>query len=261
MVSSGGAMQADELRMLRARAYGPEADIHDDAAALDRLRELEERAFIADESVAPAVETAEPTIVAVETERGPEQASDEPDADEPEPASAERPSGWRRFVPATRRGWVTAAVACLAVAVVVTASITTVVVRRVQADPRTIATLPVDPSIDLDDAFGGFSDATQASVAYTDFYGLTPIVIPGWGQTPGRCLVLTPTSGLDTAVNGWSSVGGMNCEAGAFPSDVQFVVSDDYGVPAEFRDHFPDGTALRFELEGSSVVVMDGTPE
>lgn len=261
MVSSGGATQADELRMLRARAYGPEADIHDDAAALDRLRELEERAFIADESVAPAVETAEPTIVAVETERGPEQASDEPDADEPEPASAERPSGWRRFVPATRRGWVTAAVACLAVAVVVTASITTVVVRKVQADPRTIATLRVDPSTELGQAFGGFSDSTVASVAYDDFFGLTPIVIPGWGEAPGRCLVLTPTAGLDTVANGWSSVGGMNCEAGSFSSSVQFIVSDDYGVPSKFRDHFPDGTALRFELEGSSVVVLDGTPE
>ena len=53
MVSSGGATQADELRMLRARAYGPDADIHDDAAALDRLRELEERAFITDRPPPP----------------------------------------------------------------------------------------------------------------------------------------------------------------------------------------------------------------
>jgi hypothetical protein len=257
MVSSGGATQADELRMLRARAYGPDADIHDDAAALDRLRELEERAFIADEPDAPEVVTAEPTTVAAETER----EGEEPDADEPESAIAERPSGWRRFVPATRRGWVTAAATCLVVAVVVTAAVTAAVVRKVQADPRTIATLRVDPSIELGQAFGGFSDSTVASVAYDDFFGLTPIVIPGWGEAPGRCLVLTPTAGLDTVANGWSSVGGMNCEAGSFSSSVQFIVSDDYGVPSEFRDHFPEGTALRFELEGSSVVVMDGTPD
>ena len=257
MVSSGGATQADELRMLRARAYGPDADIHDDAAALDRLRELEERAFIADEPDAPEVETAEPTTVAAETER----EGEEPDADEPESAIAERPPGWRRFVPATRRGWVTVAAACLVVAVVVTAAVTAAVVRKVQADPRTIATLRVDPSTELGQAFGGFSDSTVASVAYDDFFGLTPIVIPGWGEAPGRCLLLTPTSGIETAANGWSSVGGMNCEAGSFSSGVQFTVSDEFGVPSEFRDHFPDGTALRFELEGSSVVVMDGTPD
>jgi hypothetical protein len=257
MVSSGGATQADELRMLRARAYGPDADIHDDAAALDRLRELEERAFIADKPDAAEVETAEPTTVAAETER----EGEEPDADEPESAIAERPSGWRRFVPATRRGWVTAAAACLVVAVVVTAAVTAAVVRKVQADPRTIATLRVDPSTELGQAFGGFSDSTVASVAYDDFFGLTPIVIPGWGEAPGRCLLLTPTSGIETAANGWSSVGGMNCEAGSFSSGVQFTVSDEFGVPSEFRDHFPDGTALRFELEGSSVVVMDGTPD
>ncbi|WP_251454564.1 hypothetical protein [Microbacterium sp. Marseille-Q6648] len=34
----------DELRMLRARAYGPNADIHDDEAALARLHELEDEA-------------------------------------------------------------------------------------------------------------------------------------------------------------------------------------------------------------------------
>lgn len=37
---------SDELRTLRARAYGPDADIHDDPAALARLHELEERARI-----------------------------------------------------------------------------------------------------------------------------------------------------------------------------------------------------------------------
>ncbi|RKT33354.1 hypothetical protein DEU34_1945 [Microbacterium sp. AG1240] len=251
MVSSGGATQADELRMLRARAYGPQADIHDDAAALERLRELEERAFPAAEPDAEEAETPEPET--------PEPGA--PESDGAELASVERASGWHRFVPTTRRGWVAVAAVCAAVAVVVTAAVTTAVVRTVQADPRTIATLPVDPTNDLADAFGGFSTSTQPSVAHTDFYGLTPIVIPGWGETPGRCLVLTPTAGLDAAANGWSSVGGMNCEAGSFSSSVQFIVSADYGIPAEFRDRFPDRTALRFVLEGSSVVVMDGTPE
>src|SRR3954451_4697205 len=38
------AVERDELRALRARAYGPAADIHDDPAALRRLQELEPRA-------------------------------------------------------------------------------------------------------------------------------------------------------------------------------------------------------------------------
>ena len=51
-------MTGDELRLLRARAYGPDADILDDPEAMRRLRELEEQARLAGEASDPAASGA-----------------------------------------------------------------------------------------------------------------------------------------------------------------------------------------------------------
>jgi len=77
--SSLSAERMDELAALRRRAYGPDADIEQDADAVARLRELEDlarRDAIADE-VAPAAKEA-PTSVPAAVEETP--TTREPDA-------------------------------------------------------------------------------------------------------------------------------------------------------------------------------------
>lgn len=70
------ALERAELEALRARAYGPDADIFDDAEAVSRLDELEERARAERGARLPAPEIT-PTLI----ERG--TPDDEPEAAEP----------------------------------------------------------------------------------------------------------------------------------------------------------------------------------
>lgn len=58
MSTSEQPVTGDELRLLRARAYGPDADILDDPEAMRRLRELEEQARPAGEASDPAASGA-----------------------------------------------------------------------------------------------------------------------------------------------------------------------------------------------------------
>lgn len=58
MSTSEQPVTGDELRLLRARAYGPDADILDDPEAMRRLRELEEQARLAGEASDPAASGA-----------------------------------------------------------------------------------------------------------------------------------------------------------------------------------------------------------
>lgn len=111
-----------ELSTLRARAYGPDPDIHDDPAALTRLRELEELARgAAPVSAAPEPE-AEPTfppkpplppVPPLPVSQLPvsqlSAATPLPDAPtEPEPAVADAPESTDR---ARRKRW-TKSVSC-----------------------------------------------------------------------------------------------------------------------------------------------------
>ena len=65
---------SDELRMLRARAYGPAADILDDPDALARLRELEDRA----QTPTPASTAADAVPEPVATDADPVPAATDP---------------------------------------------------------------------------------------------------------------------------------------------------------------------------------------
>lgn len=223
---------ADELRMLRARAYGPDADI--DAAALERLRELESPE--GPRAVLPL--GADPPGV-LPDESGEEHVEEMPS--HPVPPRRVRPY--------------LAAAAALVAVVIATAAITQLVVREVEADPLTVATLSVDPELDLTGMFG---PAENAGIGFEDFYGITPISPPAGliGRGDQSCLVLTPTARLVRNGGGFEGIGFYNCGAGGFPATVQFTVTREGNLPTQLLERFGEGTALRFILEGTRIVVL-----
>jgi hypothetical protein len=109
-----------ELAALRARAYGPDADIHTDAAALARLWELETahrpKSPELDNELDAAVPSLdrEPVVAPSVTERYDDGAEPAADISPDDPGSEDSPpSGWRRAV-ATPAGRTTAVVGALA---------------------------------------------------------------------------------------------------------------------------------------------------
>jgi hypothetical protein len=259
---------ADELRLLRARAYGPDADIVDDPAALARLDELETsaRTPVASEPVHAAESSStEPVGTTLVEERpGAEPESDvEDDAPagdgaEPEPV-APAPRGWRGW-----RGWsgrrmaVVGAVA-LVVVVLVAVAATSFVTRRAGYAAPVDAVLAPSPGQEIPSIFGM---AAEDSVVFADFSGLTPVASDAtWnGQMNDECLMLVETEYLDTATeNSFSGMVLYGCGAGPFPPSISFVVAP--STPEPLRERYPDGTAMQFVLEDNEVVVLSSPPD
>ncbi|ANG84668.1 hypothetical protein [Microbacterium aurantiacum] len=205
-------MEADareELRALRARAYGPGADIHEDPVARERLRELEalvqeQARDRADAASPPAAASAEPSEPEGEPDAGREPTSEEP---APEPRSPRRISaGW----------WAASVVAALAVgaggAVAVTA------VSQGAGGAQVIASLPPEPEVPWPRFLGA---ETGDSTSFREFYGLADMVGSGSGYQ-------------------WA------CGTRSFPPSVQFEVGSSNSLPDELRARFPAGTELQF---------------
>jgi hypothetical protein len=244
----------DELRSLRARAYGPDADILDDPAALARLHELEDLA-----APAPPVEPLdEPAAVeppaALPDQDGSEALDDAlPVTDAVVSASATDDGRRRRW--SSRRLLVTA-IAVLAVAVVVTAAATAFFTRRAGYAGAVEAVLPSVPDVDWPEYFG---TPDEKGKQYAEFAGLTLFSTEAgfWGGSQAdACLIVVQTDSLET--DGSSSIGFSfsGCGAGPFPATLEFLVTGD--MPDELRDRYPEGTALQFVLEGNEVVVLSG---
>jgi len=238
----------EELRLLRARAYGPDADIDTDPIAVERLRDLEERErgdrlprlpLTAPPAAAPSRSVAHPA---------PEDEGDDEDA------PRERPP----LVGSKRRLWGWAAslaiVAALASAATA-ASLTFVSVTAASGAPQ-VDTLVPDPDAAVPPVFG---QRTGAERAYENYYGVAAFT----GRAPtdatdnrNPCLYLLDadeTSADDTrGFRGNFVYGG--CGAGVFPATVQFVVAD--GMPAAFVERFPIGTSMQFVFDGENVGVF-----
>ncbi|GAA0489045.1 hypothetical protein [Microbacterium aurantiacum] len=230
-------MEADareELRALRARAYGPGADIHEDPVARERLRELEalvqeQARDRADAASPPAAASAEPSKPEGEPDAGREPTSEEP---APEPRSPRRISaGW----------WAASVVAALAVgaggAVAVTA------VSQGAGGAQVIASLPPEPEVPWPRFLGA---ETGDSTSFREFYGLATVSAErSWGG-PGsdRCLIVFQTVEADMVGSGsgyqWA------CGTRSFPPSVQFEVGSSNSLPDELRARFPAGTELQF---------------
>lgn len=237
--------KADELRVLRERAYGPEADIHSDAAAVRRLRQLEER------EVSP-----EPESVAEADEVGREQipADDAAEAGTPSVAGRFR-GGARRWVPVL---WV----GSVLVATLASVAVSAVAIQGSHTDPLQVgatqeAVLRVDDGAELPAFVAGQSPDGQR---FTDYKGLAVMVTstPLFQRATGdSCLMVMRSA--DAAASTASSLDGpmfVGCAANAFPAETAFRVDSE--SPEELRQAFPAGTALQFVFDeaGQDVVVF-----
>ncbi|MFB7892176.1 hypothetical protein ACFC1I_08255 [Microbacterium sp. NPDC056044] len=243
----------EELRALRTRAYGPNADIHEDAAALVRLRELEARATGdgGDASATPLTVDPRmaPTAIGV---TGPDSTGHESveagevavDADEPggAVAAAESPMWWRRRIPVL---WTAAGIV---VGVVLGIGLSSLVQPGA---PERVAVLDVDAGAEWpNEIFGVGPDDGRR---YEEFHGLTVV---GYDRTTDvggsqSCLaVLTAPDGSGFAAGG--------CGAAAFPANASMEITS--LSPQELRDEFPEGTSLRFVREGTQMEVYAAPP-
>lgn len=264
----------DELRALRERAYGPGADIEDDAPAVDRLRELEDRSrreprpadgslrWNGDRRIPDA---ASPATVAVRVlsadaadEVGPSRdargdaasvdqypataTSDSPDAAtvEGDPTTVVAPLSrrrWTRFVPLLWIGSVIAALVAGALAAGGTAELFT----------GRVTVLEVDVDATWPDGFLG--DQPRESFAFEDFHGISPFVTPQQTTMGGEAQCLFLVAGSPNA----RGVMGGGCAAAPFRPVTSVTVTEQ--SPALLREAYPLGTALQFTLDGQSVLV------
>lgn len=239
----------EELRLLRARAYGPSADIADDPIAVARLRDLEELERL--DRLPPPPRPLPTSPAAAAGARGAIDPTPEADDDG---TPRERPP----LVRSTRRFWawaislaVVAALASAATAV----SVAFVPVTATAGAPQ-VDTLVPDADADIPPVFG---QRTGAERGYQDYYGIAAFT--GQAATDATdnrnpCLYLLDADELgadDTrGFRGNFVYGG--CGAGVFPATVQFVVAD--GMPEAFVERFPIGTSVQFVFDGENIGVF-----
>ncbi|MFJ4038485.1 hypothetical protein ACIPVB_10405 [Microbacterium sp. NPDC090007] len=238
----------DELERLRARAYGPDADLADDPIALERLRHLEEQVRTAALAPDPAPPGPQPAA-SVDPDTA---AADDPAGEDEDP----RP---RRPLVRSRRAlwaWALSLAAVTAVASAATAlGVSFVPVTGVAGAPQ-VDTLVPDPDAETPAVFG---QRTGAERAFQDYYGVTAFVgLVRTDATDNRnpCLYLLDTDEVSRedgrGIGGNFVYGG--CGAGVFPATVEFVVAE--GMPSAFVERFPIGTSVQFVYDGDNVGVF-----
>lgn len=242
-----------ELRRLRARAYGPDADIADDPTASARLLALEEleRRERSAPGTTPAPDVRpEPVASAVDDEDV--SSADAEDADD------ETPREHRPLVRSRRQlwGWAISLAVVTALASATTALTVSFVPVSSSVGAPQVGTLESDPDTETPAIFG---QRTGAERAFKDFYGVTAFV--GFAQvdaTDNRspCVYLLETS--EVSLRGARGVSGDfvygGCGAGVFPATVEFVVAE--GMPDAFVEQFPIGTSVQFVFDGENVGVF-----
>lgn len=242
---------ADELRDLRERAYGPDADIHLDEDALRRLAELEGSRTL----VEPP---AEPEPAPAQSVESPAPGSHEDvDGTVPPPSVQAKPR------------WPLAAwwAASVLLAAFLTAWISNMVIQVAHTDALNagatqVAVLREDVGFDIPRIFS--SGGALEARAFEEFYGLRVFsTAAGYmGMSTGECISVAASADVALAT-GNSFTGAMYraCGANEFPAVVPFIVTDEF--PQELRDAFPDGTALQFVYDeaGGDVVVFSSPGE
>ena len=243
----------EELRVLRERAYGPAADIDQDPAAAQRLRELESRSVslsaVRADTPAPV---EQPTPVAA----GPIAA----DAGEDPAVETPAPAGEARSLP--RRVavlWALSVAAAASAAAAITFSFTYIAPVPESAGATQIATLEPTTAVS---APAGFMGAEEDSLLF-EFFGYTLFEANGgfaYSMSSGSdCFVIIASDQVPVdfdAQGGWSIETPVysGCGAGGFPAVAQFVV--DSTAPDAMRAEFPEGTAVRFVFDGERVGVF-----
>jgi hypothetical protein len=272
----------DELRALRARAYGPSADIHQDPAAVRRLHELEAvRKPLGSPGAEPPAAAADvgkpppqpaPPASPSQAERAwePETQSDAVQTSattdifgalESTLARRGREGRAAGLSPMMRLTWAVSVVAAAALAAAVTYALTWVAPVSVSSGAEQIATLEPVPMVDLPPGWFG---AGPSSMAF-EFYGMTLFeTADGFTSSGGSdCFVIVPTEELpaaDADTGNWSMSGAVHsgCGVGDFPATIELPV--DSNTPEELRSQFPEGSALQFVRDGDRVGVFLDTP-
>ncbi|CAN7511884.1 hypothetical protein LJR186_003593 [Microbacterium foliorum] len=270
----------EELRELRARAYGPHADIATDPSAVRRLEELEssrsaaavrrggrDHAAIADSGADG--EAAELRVVHPSGDAGRESSDlldrlgDEATWEEPiardAPTDAPRQAGrltrWRTPL------WAASVVMAAALAAMITYAFASIPPVSSAAGAPQIATLELTRTGAVPPGWFG----AEEDVAAVEFYGLTIFATPGWVSESGdrssedRCLNGVPTEDVppEADPDGSSFVSGRiwgACSVGSFPAT--FAMPIDGDAPDELIDRYPEGAALQFVLDGDRVAVF-----
>lgn len=256
-----------ELAELRARAYGPDADLDEDPRAWARLRELEEleRHRRAESTPPIVVEGATPTLDGTaadsDSAAADEAARDADDASDVDADGADERPARRPLVGRARTLWLwagsLAAVAAVSSAAAIAAT-TFVPVPRT-AGVAQVDTLRPDPTVDTS-ALGAWGFDSADVAGYTDFHGLTAFAGSTAVDSAGTradCLLLVDTAiipelGASGAFQGGYRSGA--CGAGVFPATVEFVVTSE--MPDAFRERFPVGSSVQFVRDGDRVGVF-----
>ncbi|WP_120494508.1 hypothetical protein [Microbacterium phyllosphaerae] len=277
------AAAEEELRELRARAYGPHADIETDPAALRRLQELESSRAASSARLraggvtaldAPAAATELRLVIPAADES---RASDElldrlgDDSLWDDPVAHDQPTedaGWRSRLARWRMPlWVASVVAAAAVAAAVTFALTSMPSISSSAGAPQIETLELARTGAVPPGWFG----AETDVAAAEFFGLTVFESPGWVSESGdrssenRCISVVRTVDVpdEGADDGSSSISGpmyAACSIGAFPAEV--VVPIDGEMPEQLIERYPSGVALQFVLDGDRVgVFLDSSKE
>jgi hypothetical protein len=235
-----------ELAELRARAYGPDADIQTDRAALTRLRELEAAHLSGppecgdDQADAPAAAGARDPDVEPSATEGGMGAEVGPD-NSPLSSSADRLRPPSRRAAATRAGRATIAVGAVAAAVAVGYAVDWLV------GPHPDATLlPVtDTASSVALAMLGFLEAQPAASTirgYDSFRGIEPWFFKN--EQGFHCFML---------ITGPASVDGANC----VPPGVELFadITPWRQLVDEDTEPLPAGSIIRFQYRDDRVDV------
>ena len=248
----------DELRALRERAYGPDADIDTDPAAVERLRQLEAQAFppspprVEEALGEPIEDTAEPGRISapVEVVYSREEHTEREEPTEPSPddgpgedaGDAEAPADERR-----PRRPVLVRVIALGLAVIVGAF---AAYAAMQLRPGSVAMLAAAPDAEWPEFLGERQDGSEI---YEEFLGLTVAIVPQpWGrESDVPCLFVMQTVRI-------RSITTVGCGSGTFPPTAALRVTESF--PEELIAEYPVGTALQFVVADDRVVVYADRP-
>lgn len=247
------ASSPHELAALRARAYGPRADIDADPDALARLRELEEAQRAASREAVRAPDVGDAPAA-------PGSPPGEPTLAELVAATAITPPDGGRAAYTPRRvtvTWITAwAASLLLVAVAVGAIVFGLAsIRPVSTATGATQIETLDDPVERPewlDAWMG--DRTEYTAVYS-FAGMLVAKVPAGIFTTGTdCIMALRADAYNETDQSFRGEIHSACRAGVFPASVQFVVDDTF--PQEMRDRFGDGTALQFVADGDLIGVF-----
>lgn len=222
--------RTEELRRLRERAYGPDADIGSDPLALARLRSLEN-----------AARPPEPRVPSDEPPTDPGQPL--PPSD-PAPAAPAAERSVDADAPPLRTWWRRHAWAAPLAAALVTAC---------AAVPTTVAVLTPGrtPTLILEQDLTGpwpeadFGRRPEGALLFDDALGVTVITQPrGWGlgNETQVCLLIS-----------YASLFTGGCASEPFLPTAALAVNDD--LPPQLRDRFAGVDALQFVLDDGRVLI------